>query len=494
MSDKAHSDNDHMWTTTEEVFSRVPLEAGWPLGARERLDSSTGLPVQYHWLGGDHPLARQRGALSLPAGSGSIAVIDWNAARNTVMLFREPRAIVDPFMAVLDLATVVGAFVFYDRLLLLDYDAMAARLAEVFDLHGVVQGISATEYVPSGVGMHDLIEMYFQEAQMELEKATGTDEAWVGWLRESWSNLLPQAEFPRHDEGANDRLHGHYNAYEGVRNVALDALFRLHAGTYLPRDVDFDELILDNDARSLFYEILVEQMRIYLDPQRVLTFRYLANPLRTPMQAARARLAEAELRALRPAAEDWLQAEWTQLLTSLQAPPMSVRIPFWLGVVLSAAFDRFDVPEVVRDLRHRARRFRSRRREIEEELFVGNLGSIATMRTALQGDVNSLTENAASMASAALDIADTAARTVLPVPVGPKSVAALVAPVSANWFRRQWLRLFRPQLWLMYDLGQQARRVTRVLPVAFERFDLQPALATQPTEFVARVGQISMPI
>ena len=116
------------------------------------------------------------------------------------------------------------------------------------------------------------------------------------------------------------------------------------------------------------------------------------------------------------------------------------------------------------------------------------------MRTALQGDVNSLTENAASMASAALDIADTAARTVLPVPVGPKSVAALVAPVSANWFRRQWLRLFRPQLWLMYDLGQQARRVTRVLPVAFERFDLQPALATQPTEFVARVGQISMPI
>jgi hypothetical protein len=115
------------------------------------------------------------------------------------------------------------------------------------------------------------------------------------------------------------------------------------------------------------------------------------------------------------------------------------------------------------------------------------------MRTALQGDVNRLTQNTANLASAALDIADTAAKAVLPVPIGPKSAAALVAPVSANWFRQQWLRLFRPQLWLMYDLGQQAQRVTRALPVAFERFDLLPALATQPTEFVARAGQLSMP-
>jgi hypothetical protein len=493
VSDDQRSYSEHMWTTTEEVFSRVPLEAGWPSDAPPRLDRSTGLPTQYRWLGGDHPLARQRAALELPAGPGSIAVIDWNAARNTVMLFREPRAIADPFVAILDLATVVSALVFYDRLLLLDYDAMATRLAEVFGLNGVIRGINATEYFPDG-GMRGQIEYYFREAQRELEEATEGDKAWIGWLRESWAKLLPHAEFPRHDGEANDRLHGHYNAYDGRADVALDALFRLHADTYRPRDVDFSELILDNDARSLFYEILVEQMKIHLDPERLLTFRYLANPLRTPMQTARARLAEAELRALRPAAEDWLQVQWTQLLTSLQAPSVSVQIPFWLGVVLSARPHRFDISDAVRNLRDQARRFRSRRQEMEEELFAGNLSSIATMRTALQGDVNSLTQNTANLASAALDIADTAAKAVLPVPVGPKSVAALAAPVSANWFRRQWLRLFRPQLWLMYDLGQQAQRVTRVLPVAFERFDLLPALATQPTEFVARVGQMSMPI
>lgn len=494
MPDDQRSDSEHMWTTTDEVFSRVPLEAGYPWGAPHRVDRDTGLPTQYHWLGGEHPLARQRAALELPSGPGSIAVIDWNAARNTVMLFREPRAIADPFVAILDLATVISALIFYDRVLLLDYDAMAARLAEVFGLNGVISGINATEFSPDGDGMRDQIEYYFSEAQRELEEATESDKAWIGWLRESWTQLLPHSGFPRHDHGANARLHGHYNAYDGRADVALDALFRLHAGTYGPRDIDFGELILDNDARSLFYEILVEQMKIHLDPERILTFRYLANPLRTPMQAARARLAEAELRALRPAAEDWLQAQWTQLLTSLQSPGASVQMPFWLGIVLSAGPHRFDVIDAVHNLRHQAQRFRSRRREIEEELFVGNLSSMATMRTALQGDLNSLTQNPANLASAALDVADTAARAVLPVPVGPKSVAAMVAPISASWFQRQWLRLFRPQLWLMYDLGQQAQRVTRVLPVAFERFDLLPALATQPTEFVARIGQMSMTI
>jgi hypothetical protein len=495
VSEEQHSDGEHMWTTIDGVFPRVPLEAGWPSDAATppRVDQSTGLPIQYHWLGGDHPLARQRVALELPAGPGSIAVIDWNAARNTVMLFREPRAIADPFVAILDLATVVSALVFYDQLLLLDYDGMATRLAEVFGISGVIKGINATDYSPDG-GMHSQIEYYFEEAQRELEEATGAGETWISWLRESWSNLLPNANFPRHDWEANDRLHGHYNLYDGRTDAAFDALFRLHSGTYSPRDIDFGELILDNDARSLFYEILVEQMKIHFDPERTLTFRYLANPLRTPMQAARARLAETELRALRPAAEDWLQAQWTQLLTSLDAPFTSIKMPFLLGIALSAGPHRMDVPYAVLNLRDQARHFRSCRREVEEELFVGNLNSMANMRAALQGDLNILTQNAANFASAALDAADTAAKAVLPVPVGPKSVAALVAPVSATWFRRQWLRLFRPQLWLMYDLGQQAQKVTRVLPVAFERFDLLPALAAQPTEFLARLGQMSMPM
>jgi hypothetical protein len=481
-----------MWTTTEGVFSCVPLEAGWPSGASPRIDDSTGLPTQYHWLGGAHPLARQRAALELPASPGSIAVIDWNAARNTVMLFREPRAITDPFVAILDLSTVLTGLVFYDQVLLLDYDSTATRLAEIFRLDRVIKGANATTHSSHG-GIHDQIEYYFSEAQRELEEATEAGEAWIDWLRESWGTLLPHTEFPRHDKETNDRLHGHYNNYDGRTDVALDALFRLHAGTYRPREVNFGNLILDNNARSLFYEILVDQMKMHLDPGRVLTFRYLANPLRAPMQAARARLAEAELRALRPAVEDWMQAQWTQLLASTQGPPISIQMPLLLSVVLSAGRHRFDIPDIVHDLRHQARRFRSRRREIEEELFIGNLSSMATMRTALQGDVNRLTQNTANLASAALDIADTAAKAVLPVPIGPKSAAALVAPVSANWFRQQWLRLFRPQLWLMYDLGQQAQRVTRALPVAFERFDLLPALATQPTEFVARAGQLSMP-
>jgi hypothetical protein len=239
---------------------------------------------------------------------------------------------------------------------------------------------------------------------------------------------------------------------------------------------------------------LVEQLRNRLDKQRILTFRYLANPLRMPMQAARARLAEAELRAVRPAAEDWLQAQWAGLQVPLQAAPLTLRMPFWLGVVLATARTRQEVPAAVRALRGKARRFRRRRSDIEEDLFAGDLRSIDAMQAALQGDVSRLTETAATVASTALDIADITTKMMLPLPIGPKSAAALVAPVSANWFRQQWLRLFRPQLWLMYDLGKQAQRVTRVLPITFERFELPHAFAAQPTEFVERIGRISMPM
>jgi hypothetical protein len=479
-------------STTEDLFSRVPMDTRWPPEGGEAD------PQQYRWLGGDHSLARQQSALALPGDPASIAVIDWCAARNVMTLFEEAQSIVDPFVAILDLATVIGALVFYDGLLLLDYAGIAARLAEVFGLKGVVHGIDATEQSPDNrmPGMSDLIEKYFIEAQMELEAATDANQPWVNWLRESWAQLLPSTEFPRHDYEALDRLHGHYDAYNvgGRTHPAFDALFQLQAGSYRPRDVDFGKLILDNDARSLFYEILVEQLRIHLDRQRILTFRYLANPLRMPMQAARARLAEAELRAVRPAAEDWLQAQWAGLQLPLQTRPLTLRMPFWLGVVLSTARTRQEVPAAVRALRDKARRFRARRREIEEDLFAGDLRSIEAMQAALQGDVSRLTETAATVASTALDIADITTKMVLPLPIGPKSAAALVAPVSANWFRQQWLRLFRPQLWLMYDLGKQAQRVTRVLPITFERFELPRAFAAQPTEFIERIGRIAMPM
>jgi hypothetical protein len=142
MADNERVGDTQLLSTTEELFSRVPMDTRWP---PEGAVAAVADPQEYCWLGGDHPLARQRSALALPSAPASIAVIDWCAARNVVALFEEAQSIADPFVAILDLATVIGALVFYDRLLLLDYAGMAARLAEVFGLKGVVHGIDATE-------------------------------------------------------------------------------------------------------------------------------------------------------------------------------------------------------------------------------------------------------------------------------------------------------------------------------------------------------------
>ncbi|MEV8598269.1 hypothetical protein [Streptomyces sp. NPDC052012] len=478
-------------SNTEGIFSRVPLDVRYPPSQAE---GSLPSRQEFRWLDDMHPLARQRTSLALPDNPSSVAVIDWNAARNTIALFEDVRSIRDPFIATLDFATVVGGLLFYDRLLLLDYDDVASRLNGLFRLDDTVQGIDPKESSRPGIiGMRDLIERYFLDAQTELDEATVADRPWIGWLREAWGELLPHNAFPRHDSDAYDQLHGHYSGYDDRTDVAFDALFNLRDGSYRAREVDFNKLILDNDARSLCYEIMLEQFRIYLDPRRILTFRYLANPLRTPIQLARARLALAELRSLHPPAEDWLQEQWAQLL-SLRAPTLSLQVPFWLNAVLATAPTRQDVPGAVHRLRQQARRFRARRRKIEEDLFAGHLSKIDSMKAALQGDINRITEEASAVASGMLDVSDTAMKSVTPLPFGPKAVASLAAPVSANWFRQQWLRLFRPQLWVMYDLGQRAQRVTRILPLMFERFELPNAYAAEPAEFLTRFSRFEIPV
>jgi hypothetical protein len=97
------------------------------------------------------------------------------------------------------------------------------------------------------------------------------------------------------------------------------------------------------------------------------------------------------------------------------------------------------------------------------------------------------------MAKATLDLADVGVKAVLPVPIGPKSVTALASAVKPNWFRERWLRMFRPQLWFVYDLGTRARHVTNVMPVLVERLQLPKAYAEEPLAFYDRLGATPSP-
>jgi hypothetical protein len=123
-------------------------------------------------------------------------------------------------------------------------------------------------------------------------------------------------------------------------------------------------------------------------------------------------------------------------------------------------------------------------RELENALFEGDLDGLDKLSWALRGDLNKVTESAARRASGGLELADSAFRTLLPVPIGPKSTAALIDAIEPGWFRTRWLRLFQPQIWFVFGLGRQGRRVTNILPVMFERFGLPRGGAERPLAFL----------
>jgi hypothetical protein len=443
---------------------------------------------------GRHPLTTVRSNLPFPQGRRvSIAVVDWSALNNTCRLLIEPAAVDDPFTAILDLSTIVTALIYYDHLLVLNYGEVAQRATDTFGLQSnVIVGLplqppNSKSAWGQPTEMRTLIEQYYTAAQDELAFAYRRNLPWVADLGRRWTALLPGEN--RNAMARIKYLHSP-SSYERPPSRSLDSLFTLRLGAWRLTDKRRVELIIDNDSRSLFYDILLGQLRQHLDKQRTFTFRYLANALRSPMQLARAHYAEQLLSALSPAPEDWLQQEWAKLYRPLS---LDLRMPFWLAAVLHTARRGKTIPDAVVELRDASRGFRKHRANLEEQLFEGDLSQYEKLRAALQGQVAKLTDSAAGMANTALELADVGVKTVLPVPVGPKSVAALATAVKPNWFRERWLRMFRPQLWFIYDLGTRARHVTNVMPVLAERLQLPKAHAEEPLAFYDRLGSMTTP-
>jgi hypothetical protein len=200
----------------------------------------------------------------------SAAVVDWSALHHTWCLFEAPDTIPDPFIALLDLSTVIGALIFHDVVLVIDHDRIASRINGLFGIEGVVRGLEA----PSRWGdesVDERIEKHFLDAQLELEQATRDHEPWIGWLCDRWERLLPSAQFPRHDAPAYEReSQGQLRELDEPRQFGpyfggprrWESLFALEGRWYRARlDQEYGDLILDNDRRALFYDRLLEDMR-----------------------------------------------------------------------------------------------------------------------------------------------------------------------------------------------------------------------------------------
>jgi len=92
-----------------------------------------------------------------------------------------------------------------------------------------------------------------------------------------------------------------------------------------------------------------------------------------------------------------------------------------------------------------------------------------------------------------LDIATATLKITAPVMPAEliKAGARAAAGGQTGWLSKLGVRLFRPRLWFLLNLTSKANHGTEVVRHAARLFGFAGKDATQPVEFLARVGQTS---
>lgn len=423
-----------------------------------------------------------RSALRRQAGAGaSFALVDWTSLHRARQLLEEPASIRDPFTALADFGAVVAALLFYDKVLV------------VPETDGAEQALGASNLIRPltttfpGVGQdvfNDLLDRHYHWARDRLEGASQRllKPAWYTALAQRWEELLPGVGFPPHERGKWEDPTFQTSPMRGDNRAVL--FQRESVWTWRN---DLHEVILDNDLRSLFYERLAATLQELLrDGDEEPTVQYLGGCLRTPLLLARAAATEAALLPSRTP-ENWLESSWQRLY---QAQSRDVVAPFWLQAVLAGSRERGEIASKLAGLRKAARAYRRHRHELAQAVTRGDQPVLQAAQQALAGDLQSLNKAVQTAAGAGVDVVKTTVKLAAPVvPDELIGVAARAAGAQSGWLNRLAVRLFRPRLWILVEAGSLAERGTDILPHAARLFGFAGLDATEPRNFLTRVGR-----
>ena len=437
---------------------------------------------------------RVRDSVQPPRGAGtSIAVLDRTSVHRTITLLEGEDTPTDPFIAFADLATVIGAAIFDDRLVLLGEETWTPEAAaQANELLGLQDAIRAITYNPDRGALEEPDHSLAEIADLltgpvldDLIAASESRSEWIGWLRSYWAELLPRVTFPDHDwaslSDVIDRYKYHYDEYD-VFNISGDA-WAVSSG-------DPQDLILDNDFRGLFYLRFVDLLATILgSDQHHPSVHYVGGCLRAPVIRAQARLAalSTEQPTASPAA--WLQQIWRELegIRMTQSP---ILFPFWMDAVLASSSRLSDIGKVVGDLRGHAKPFRRRRNEMTQAVRYGKSKDLGKLIAALHGDAEQLSSELRRRGEAVQKSVGKAAELV-PFPLLPTVIDAIPVGTLASI----GTKIFRPDLRFVIRLSQDAQQTRRSLTKFVDLFPLskeaRQARATEPSDFLKAVGEIA---
>jgi len=513
----------------QEALQSVGFEPT-PASVRTRITSEIGL---------DHSVG------------GSVALLDFPTVNHVCRLF-EGFPIGDPFVGISDLGTLIGAMVFYDRLLVLPVNPVVDRAESILHHGGVLRAVhldTPPEEEPAKPP-HSLVDpqdpnhselsrgfefweensdyrlerkyprlsahwnaayddiesaaygpgLLVSQAPVDDSEAGRRQPRWLPRLLERWERLLPGAASDR--DQYRDRLRqsflGNFSQTRAsVRAFELSTIDQefLH----ISNDVQSWELLQqslrpsvapDNDLRALYY------LRVAADLQRILAsneaemnvrVRYLGGALRAPMIATASEEAAyvlgnrgTDAGRLEVRLNDW----W---VSAHPHDAMTIPLPFWLEAVLARADRQQDIPEIISDYRQRSRRLRKRRNELEDAIIAGDERSTTKLRAALSGDAAAVTKDLSAGLKVTLDVVDASLRPLNPLPLGPGKILMSIAETP---IQRALMRIFRPHLAMLYDLGRHASRLGNSLPKAWKLFDLPPGVAVYPTKFLQELDHV----
>jgi hypothetical protein len=325
------------------------------------------------------------------------------------------------------------------------------------------------------------------------------DYRWLERLLKKWQRLLPGAvsDLGQYRAGLGQSYasgYGQSGASVRLFELSTTDLPSLYSGKGV-RSWDYlqkrsrPSLAADNDLRALYY------LRVAADLQQILasdeagtdiTVRYLGGLLRTPMIATASEEVAYSLGSSSSAVnlEDQLSDWWA---TTNLPIANTITLPFWLSAVMARADKKEDIPEVILHYRQRASRLRKRRWELEVAIGAGDKSVITKLHAAMASDADALTKDLSAGVKTTLDVADAGIRAVAPLPFGPSRFMYNVAEIP---IQRALMRIFRPYLAVVYDLGKNASRLSNSLPKAWKIFDLPPGVAEYPTKFFQELGHV----
>ena len=185
--------------------------------------------------------------------SKSIALVDWSSVNRTYNLLCNESDLIDPFVALADFSSILNACIFYDKVVFIGDGQFAREIESKMGLDNVFVPLSINEIRQP---LQQLLDAHFSWAYTYFDTANRKNAEWLTWLAESWNYILPKTRFPEHSADAFDTQLGYTISSE--RKLWLDIIHRSGYDAWFIDPVNANEVILDNDIRSLTYDRLAQ--------------------------------------------------------------------------------------------------------------------------------------------------------------------------------------------------------------------------------------------